>query len=219
VLRACVALRCLDARALEDLSRHAEAVRFRRRAAVYEADEAADAVYVLARGRVRLLRSRGERVLTLAYRGAGDLLGEGAFTDAGARTHRAVAVEATEAVRIPVKHARRLVEEHAAFCVEILKLVACELSSLERRLVAVAARPVEARIAAFVAERARVDGVPHARGVALGPKFTHQEIADFVASTRETVTLTLGGLRRRGVVAFERRRLLVLDRAALERLA
>ena len=36
-----------------------------------------------------------------------------------------------------------------------------------------------------------------------------------IGSTRETVTLTLGDLRRKGVLDIDRRRIVVLDRDAL----
>ena len=58
-------------------------------------------------------------------------------------------------------------------------------------------------------------GVPDSRGVLIGIKYTHQEIADYVGSTRETVTLTLGELKRRNLVLFDHRRIVVRDAEAL----
>jgi CRP-like cAMP-binding protein len=49
----------------------------------------------------------------------------------------------------------------------------------------------------------------------IGVKYTHQEIADYVGSTRETVTLTLGDLRRKNLVLFDHRRIVVRDLEAL----
>ena len=45
-----------------------------------------------------------------------------------------------------------------------------------------------------------------------------QEIADYVGSTRETVTLTLGELKRRGMILFEHRRVVVVEPASLRAL-
>jgi CRP/FNR family transcriptional regulator, cyclic AMP receptor protein len=50
----------------------------------------------------------------------------------------------------------------------------------------------------------------------IGVKYTHQEIADYVGSTRETVTLTLGELRRKNLVLFDHRRIVVRDLDALQ---
>jgi CRP-like cAMP-binding protein len=40
-------------------------------------------------------------------------------------------------------------------------------------------------------------------------------MANMIGSTRETVTLTLGDLRKKGVIEIDRRRIVVLDREAL----
>ena len=37
-----------------------------------------------------------------------------------------------------------------------------------------------------------------------------------IGSTRETVTLTLGELRRKGIIEVDRRRIVVLDREGLK---
>ena len=45
--------------------------------------------------------------------------------------------------------------------------------------------------------------------------FTHAEIAQLIGSTRETVTLILGKLKREGLLGFDRRRVVIRDRAGL----
>lgn len=49
-------------------------------------------------------------------------------------------------------------------------------------------------------------------------KYTHQEIADYVGSTRETVTLTLGELKRRELLLFDHRRIVLTQAKELEKL-
>jgi hypothetical protein len=49
----------------------------------------------------------------------------------------------------------------------------------------------------------------------LGLTLTHEVLAEMIGSTRETVTLTLGSLRREGVIDIDRRRIVVPDRDAL----
>ena len=83
-------LRCgpftvLDAEALEDLIKVSSPAKFARRGLLYEQGSVADSVYVVASGRVRVVRAAGEsRTLTVAYRVAGDLLGETALPDGSA---------------------------------------------------------------------------------------------------------------------------------------
>jgi CRP-like cAMP-binding protein len=66
-------------------------------------------------------------------------------------------------------------------------------------------------------DAAQRHGIPDSRGLLIGVKYTHQEIADYVGSTRETVTLTLGELKRRDLLLFDHRRIVVRDPDALSR--
>ena len=55
-------------------------------------------------------------------------------------------------------------------------------------------------------------------GQPLKGKLTHQEMANIIGSTRETTTLILNDFKRRGVIDFVGRRILVLNRPGLETL-
>src|SRR5277367_2442195 len=85
----------------------------------------------------------------------------------------------------------------------------------EERLASVLFRNVEARLCEFLTKASTRWGIPDPRGVLIAAPFTHQEMASMIGSTRETVTLTLGDLRRKGVIEVDRRRIVVLDRDGL----
>jgi CRP-like cAMP-binding protein len=76
-------------------------------------------------------------------------------------------------------------------------------------------RNVEGRLAEFLLKAADRWGVPTPKGVLISAPITHLEIAQSIGSTRETVTLTLGALRREGLLDVAGRRLIVKDREAL----
>ena len=61
------------------------------------------------------------------------------------------------------------------------------------------------------------------QGTKQGARFdwslTHEEIGDFIGTTRETVTRTLSAFKSRHLVTLHGSSLLILDRAALEGLA
>jgi len=62
-------------------------------------------------------------------------------------------------------------------------------------------------------------GVPDSRGVLISQRFTHLDIANYIGSTRETVTLVLGEFKRSGIIEFDSRRLVIRDRDRLYRKA
>jgi CRP-like cAMP-binding protein len=178
--------------------------------------DAVTSVALLSIGRVRLVRSTSDgKTLALGYRGAGDLVGEAGL--GGVATHRdsAVATEDVEALVLPLSLVRGLLASDAAMCSATLATLMDRHQDTEDRLASLLFRNVEARLAEFLLKATARWGIPDPRGVLIAAPFTHQEMASMIGSTRETVTLTLGELRRRGVIEIDRRRIVVLDREAL----
>jgi len=209
----------LAAEVLTEVVRKSSLVRFARRRALYEAAEQAQAVYVIAAGRTRVvLRGPEERILTLAYRGPGELVGESCFGDGGLHHDTALAHEQVEAVKIPYRVVAKLLETHASFGLRILAIANARRCLAEGRVEALLSRTVESRVIAFLLDAAENYGIPESRGTLVGVKFTHQEIASYVGSTRETVTLTLGDLKRRNMLLFDHRRIVLTDSDSLKKL-
>lgn len=184
-----------------------------RRKSLSSPDDAA--LHIVGSGRVRLFRRQGDRELTLDYLGAGDVFGETILFEE--TPPEAVATDAVEAVRIPASVVHELLTEDAAFAVRMLNLVGERRLIAERRIHSLLTRSVESRVAEFLLYAASRHGVPDSRGTLIGVKFTHQEIANYVGSTRETVTLILGDLKRGGLVSTEHRRVVLTDADGLSR--
>ncbi len=192
---------------------------FPRRALLFEQGGAADSVYVVASGRVRVVRGEREsRTLTVAYRLPGELLGETALPGVDSYRATASATEAVDAVKIPLRAVQALLAESPAFSQRMLALMVERRLEAERRVESLLSRSVESRVAEFLLDAADRNGVPDARGVLIGVRYTHQEIADYVGSTRETVTLTLGELRRQELLSFDHRRIVITQPETLAKL-
>ena len=54
-------------------------------------------------------------------------------------------------------------------------------------------------------------GIDDTRGVVVGLKITHQEMANLIGSTRETVSLTLSQFKRKGLIQTEGRKVILAD--------
>jgi len=194
-------------------------VKLPRKCALYSQGADADSVFVIAAGRLRVSRSTADRMLTVAYRGPGDLLGETALLGGGVYHDAATATETVEAVSVPLDALKQLIAVEATLAERMLQLMVERRVEAERRIEGLLMRTVESRVAGFITDAARRHGIPDSRGVLIAVKYTHQEIGDYVGSTRETVTLTLGDLRRRGFIGFDHRRVLVIDNDGLQRIA
>lgn len=179
--------------------------------------EAVNAIAIVGSGRLRVIRTMDDgRTLSLGYRGPGDMIGEGAL--GGSMEHREsiVAAEEVEALVIPVPAVRTVMGSDLAFATGIMATILSRHYDAEERLASMLFRNVEARLAEFLLKAAQRWGIPDPRGVLIAAPLTHQEMASMIGSTRETVTLTLGELRRKGIIDFDRRRVVVRDRDALK---
>lgn len=179
--------------------------------------DAATAIAMIGMGRVRLTRSLGDaRSLAIGYRGAGDFVGEASLGGMAVYRESAVATEDVEALMVPVATVRALVAADQAFGSGLLSVLVERHGDTEERLASMLFRNVEARLAEFLVKAAARWGIPEPRGVLIAAPFTHQEMANMIGSTRETVTLTLGELRKKGIVEIDRRRIVVVDKEALK---
>lgn len=173
-------------------------------------------VWVLASGRIRVVRrSPDGRDITLDYYGAGEVVGEMAWVEENPPL-KFLAVENVEAVRVPLTVVRQLTSSDAAFARRMADLMGRRRLAAEQRIERLLTKPVEARVAHFLLEGSRRYGVPDSRGTLIGVKFTHLEIASYVGSTRETVTLILGDFKRAGLILTDHRRIVVTDAEGLE---
>jgi len=214
-LARCVLFETVGDSLIDDLAERAPVHQYTRRQLVHAEGEEAANLHVVVRGRVRLTRAAaGGRELTMDYRGPGEVVGETAIVGAP-RPTSARAIEDVETLRIPTEVVQRLFRDAPAFAGGLARFGLERSRELESRIEALVSRSVESRVARFLLDAAARHGVPDSRGTLIGVKFTHQEIASFVDSTRETVTLILRELKRHALIETDHRRVVVLDKDGL----
>jgi CRP/FNR family transcriptional regulator, cyclic AMP receptor protein len=186
--------------------------------AIVAQDERATTVALLGHGRARLERkiSSGQ-IVPLGYRGSGDLLAESCLAGSDTYTESAIAMDETEVVRLPLAVGRAYLFEDPAIGVALMGLMLARQREMEERIESLLFRDVEGRLAEFLLKAADRWGVPdqQGKGTLISAPITHYEIAQSIGSTRETVTITLGALRREGLLDVAGRRLIVVDAASL----
>jgi CRP-like cAMP-binding protein len=190
---------------------------FPQKTPIYLPADAANGVLLLASGRVKIcsITVDGKQSI-LTFVEPGELFGELAILAGGQREEIAEAVESSTAILIPADEMRRLVAEHPEVSLGITKLFGLRRQRIERRLKYLLFHSNRERLIHLLLELAEQYGRPVADGVNLGIKLSHQDLANIIGSTRETVTVTLGELQSAGLLQMGRRKIVLAD---LERLA
>jgi CRP/FNR family transcriptional regulator, cyclic AMP receptor protein len=196
---------------LERLAKTTTMVTCARGRRIYRAGDASDTLFLLKQGRVQIVRdtAEGKRLVT-AVLGPETFFGEMALV--GQHFPQDSAAEALDDAMICVmsRHdVERLILAHPRVGLRFLEQIGARLAETQAMVEEFAFKPVSARLAGVLLRLA--GDVPTAEIEA-----THQDLADMVATYRETITLSLGDFRERGLVELGRRSVKILDRPGLE---
>jgi CRP/FNR family transcriptional regulator, cyclic AMP receptor protein len=197
---------------LTRLATAATVVEYRRRRFIYRAGEQGDAVYVIAKGRVKLCSIEEKstvREAVIDILSSGALFGESALYKDGMRELSAVAYENSRLLRISADEFRRTMIEHNELYDYTFRLLGQRLSGIEKRVVNFALDSIPTRLDKLLVELSTRFGVNENGGVLIDLPLPHREIASIVGSTRESVTVRLNAMRREGIIEIVNRRILI----------
>ena len=169
-------------------------------------------VFLIRSGRVKLSTSLPDgKLVTVHVAGAGSIIGLNAVIARCEHEVTAEAIEATSADFIRSDEVRRLFEHDAAFAVRVAKEMARRYRSAHALLCSLAkSDPVQIKLAGLIAGWLGETG-----GTYIENAFTHQQIAEMLGSTRETITRAFGRLRESGILTLKGHLIEVHDIARL----
>jgi len=184
---------------------------------VYLPADQADGVLLLTKGRVKIcsVTAEGKQGI-LTFIEPGEVFGELALFDEGDRDEYAEAVQKSTILLIPADEMQKLMDEHPTVSLGVTKLIGLRRKRVERRLKYLLFHSNRERLVHLLLELAEQYGVETANGVDLGIKLSHQDLANVIGATRETVTVLLNQLQTEGVVSIGRKQIVLtgLDRLA-----
>jgi CRP/FNR family cyclic AMP-dependent transcriptional regulator len=190
---------------------------YRARQVVYLPGDRAQGVFFVAQGRVKISKvTRDGKELTLAYRAGADFFGEPCLLEGGPREEMAEAMEATLAVEVDRETLDSVLSTSGAMAYWFTRALIVRRKDLESRVEQLIFKDVGAKLAELLLELGQQHGLEEPRGIVLNLKITHQEMANLIGSTRETVSLTLSQFKRKGLLQSEGRRLILADREGLK---
>lgn len=206
----------------EELTNLADSVTLeeaRRRRVIYMPGDPGHSVFFVNGGRVKVSRVTPDgKELTLAYRGPGELFGELCLVDGRPREEMAEAMENALVTQMEREQFEALLRTHAALGLALSKALCVRRRELESRLEDLIFKDVSAKLAELLLGLCEDYGVDDARGTLVAVKITHQEMANLIGSTRETVSLTLSQFKRRKLIASAGRKVIITDKEGLRAL-
>src|SRR4051812_15536867 len=205
---------------LATLAETVELLEVRRRQVVYLPGDPGQSVYFVNGGRVKISKvTRDGKELTLAYRGPGEIFGELALIDGGPREEMAEAVENAIITELDRGEFEKLLQSQGMVGYRLTKVFAQRRREIENKIENLVFKDVNSKLAQLLLRLGTEYGVDDARGTLVALKITHQEMANLIGSTRETVSLTLSQFKRKGLIHTDGRKVILTDPEGLKALA
>lgn len=220
VLKRCNLFATLKPAELQRLERHALLRSFKARDIIYFPTDPGQSVMVLTRGRVKIKAITPDGKETIfAFVNEGEIFGELAIFDCEPRKEYAEAVKESQVVAIPRDDMNWLIGHRPDIALHVTQLLGFRIRRVENRLRNIMFRSNRERILALLVELLESHGQPQGTRWDIGLSLSHQDLANLIGATRETVTTTLGKLQHERILEVHRQRITILDRERLISLA
>ena len=187
---------------------------------LFNEGDASNRVVLLLSGRVKVSSfSDAGQETVLGFRGAGDVLGELSAIDGLEHLATVTVVEDGEGLVVPVPRFLVALEEEPGLALVLLRSIVGRLRDADRKRAEFVALDVVGRVAHRLVELAETYGEPVEWGTRIGLALSQRELAGWVGASREAVNKALAQLETRGLIAADRRHIVVVDLEGLRRRA
>ncbi len=174
---------------LDELARLATRRHFPKGGVIFFENDEGSSFFMIEAGRVKvsILGDDGREVI-LSMMGPGDFFGEMALLDDEPRSATAIAAETTELISLNRSDFQSAVDENPEILRARLGILLARVRKANHQISTLALLDVYGRVARVLLDMARDEGKRLRDGSIQFRRATHQEIANRIGTTRETVT-------------------------------
>jgi CRP/FNR family transcriptional regulator, nitrogen oxide reductase regulator len=184
---------------------------------VFDEGTPVERFFLLLDGHIRVVRTTpaGDQIIVL-HIASGQLFGIGAAL--GHTTYPATAMTADESLTLslPNRLWQNFVAHFDGFATETYKVIGGRMDEMVVRIVDLATKQVEQRVASAMVRLITQNGRKVDAGIEVDFAITRQNISDMTGTTLFTVIRLLSAWEKDGIVASERRRITVTEPGRLQ---
>lgn len=188
---------------------------YRRNQVIFMEEETGNYMYLVLTGKVKVAKSTSSgRETILAIHKAGDFFGEMSLLDGKTAPATVSAMEDSKIISVSGTDFHKYLMHNEKVLLQIIDVLCARLRQVWQKQ-SLSSSKADARIRMGIYDLAQRHGVQDAHGTIIDLKITHQELAEMVGTSRETVTRVIARLREEGVIEVDQRRMTLLDPQAL----
>lgn len=168
-------------------------------------------LHILISGRLKITKTEDDdKQVAVCLMRDGEIIGEHLLDNPGRYGYCATTIDDSLVLSLRLYVIRSIVCENAAFCWEFSRLVLARLRRAEERMLNYRFNRTEQRLRTFLKEMAQYDSRKLATGdIEIKIPLSQALIGDMTATSRQQVTILLQKLEKRGLLRYQRRRLVI----------
>lgn len=206
----------LDAPALDNVLRYGRTRRIPRGRVIFHRGDTATACHLLLSGRVRIAQSNDGSDVVIRYVGPGQIFGALALFHGGRYPADATAVVDCVEIQWSSAAITELMQRYPRIALNALAIVGHRLDELQDRIRELTTETVDRRIAHTLVRLAQQAGSRVERGIEIGFPLSRKDLAAMTGTAHTTVSRLLSDWQTQGIVASERKRIVIRDLRKLE---
>jgi CRP-like cAMP-binding protein len=181
-------------------------IEYRRGQVIYNEDQKADGIYLLASGRVMVSApgSDGSEIVLDIYR-ADHFFGHTGLLGLAHRGERSMTLERSTTMFWSTEEIEDQIQKHPRLGVALMQVLLLRNAEFSQRIESMANEKTPERVARILLRFADSLGETTADGSVRMPPLTHQTISNCIGTSREIVTFQMNRLRQLGYMRYSRR--------------
>jgi len=212
---------CLSEADRRELASHAIEVPIQKGQFIFREGDQADWFHIVKQGNVKCVKSSPEgREVTLKVLMPGDLFCCEASALAG-EDHPGCAQSMGEGTIIKIHRKTMLdvIQRNPEAAVNIINYLSLRLRESQDNAKAFALDRAEQRVAAILINLTQRSGIQEAKGIRIGVRLTHQDLADMAGLTKETTSRILSRFKKDQLISGSGKQLIIQDLPRLQHMA
>ncbi len=201
---------------LKELKNITRMVSYRKKEPIYLPGDTSETVYLLKKGRVKISKiSKEGREATLTILDPGEIFGEVEALDSVPRECMVQALESVMVCEIQREDFDRYVHAYPEVGGKVIKFMGGRLRQLETKVGDLVFKSAPARLASLFLELSETMGIVGDGSIQLQIRLTHQNLANLIGTSRETVSTLMSQFTQHGLIVQDQRYIKILDKVRL----
>ena len=196
----------LSADALSELSKLMKEVNFKKNSLVISQGDTTRSLFIITSGRLKVFANNEEGDQTIfSFMSAGDFFGELSLLDDAPRSASVIAVEDSTGFSLSHSHFCTFLENHPEVCPPLFKALTTRIRQMDETICNLTSRDIYGRLVQILYQEAE----SQTDGTLMTERFTHQDLAEMIGSSREMVSRILTDLKKGGYISVDQKRIVI----------